>query len=80
MHKLKQKWGVVDPNKGDSFKSSQETGTVLGFENLSFPFVSLAVGMIMSSLMSLVEKFFLHPGKRGNQKLNKQTLFSGGLG
>lgn len=58
LQKIKQKWNLGRKEK--EIKQVKESGTVLGFENLSFPFLVLAFGIILSFLLVGVEKFGSH--------------------
>ena len=50
LQKIKQKWNL--DRQGGQQRQMQESGTVLGFENLSFPFLVLAFGIIVSMMLA----------------------------
>ena len=52
--KINQKWAPVSNSK--EVMNTPESGTILGFENLSFPFNLLATGIIIGATVALVEK------------------------
>ena len=53
-----------------------ESGTVLGFENLSFPFVGLATGIISAAVISLIEQITRRsrPKREDSRALSNQKL------
>ena len=67
MDKLARKWmpGAAEA-AGNRWEQGPESGQALGFENLSFPFVLLAGGVLGGVLLSLFE---LACDKRGGRSL-----------
>ena len=53
LDKLRRKWMPV---LSDNNKDEEQSATVLGFENLVFPFLCLASGLILSLSVAFVEK------------------------
>jgi len=53
---LVRKWIVLTSNHVNRWELVPESGTTLGFENLSFPFLGLAFSMFVSCVLSLFEK------------------------
>ena len=56
LHKLTQKWMPRKSQIGNRWEQIPETGTVLGFENLSFPFVCLGFGIVMAVTLICLEQ------------------------
>ena len=52
-HKLKQQWMIV--KQSDNVVGSQEAAVVLGFENVSFPFIVLGLGVGAALMLSFIE-------------------------
>ena len=55
MSKMKQDWGLGRGRQRNRWEEIQERGTVLGFENLSFPFFILGFGIASSTVLSVLE-------------------------
>ena len=55
-HKLEQKWGIV--GQKDNGDRGQEAAVVLGFENVSFPFIVLGFGVGVALMLGFVEVCF----------------------
>lgn len=56
LDKMRQDWSLGGDRQRNHWEEIQESGTVLGFENLSFPFLVLGFGIATSFVLSLLEK------------------------
>ena len=67
LQKIKKNWNLARQPK--QREEMQESGTVLGFENLSFPFLILAFGTISASTLAVIENL-LRKIHRGGEKVS----------
>ena len=47
----------------------EKKASVLGYENLTFPFMLLAVGIMVASILLMAEAFFLRQQRQSRQQL-----------
>ena len=71
MNKIKQDWELASSGQGSKFQHSPEMGTVLGFENLSFPFVTLLCGTATALLLALIERAMFRRKRTENRPFSK---------